>query len=118
MLRASLCIAGAFLAMSLNAQTSGNPIPTVEFHFENLQLQPNRYVITVHPDGSGRFHAEAGEASAAETDASLPSQDQDRPIQLSAAAVQRMFAIARARKFFAIKCEMNGSHVADRKSVV
>jgi hypothetical protein len=83
----------------------------VTFHFDNPQLQPTRYTITLHEDGTGQFHAEAGSIRPDDT-AALPSEGQDRPIQLTATTTQRIFATARAKKFFAMACEAGGDHVA------
>ena len=90
------------------AQTS---TATVVFKFDNPQLQPPKYIITLHEDGSGKFHAEGG-AIKPDDPAALPSEGQDRPIQVTAASTQRIFATARAKKFFAMACEAGGAHVA------
>ena len=76
----------------------------VNFHFENPQAQLARYTIAVHPDGTGHFHSDAS-PTPPENPSDLPSQGLDRPIQVSAAVTQRIFAVARAKKLFAIKCE-------------
>ncbi len=94
------------------AQTPGaSQQPTLEFHYENAQQQPARYTIILHEDGSGRFHAEPGEAPL-DNSSELPNEGQDRAIRITAAPLQRMFAIARAKKFFAIGCETGGPKVA------
>jgi hypothetical protein len=83
----------------------------VTFHFENPQLQPARYTITIHEDGTGHFHAEAGPNNP-DDPAALPSEGQDRPIQVTAPNTQRLFATARAKKFFNIACEAGDAHLA------
>ena len=84
---------------------------TVTFRFENQQLQPPTYVITVHEDGTGHFHADPGHASPDDT-AALPSEGQDRAIQITSPTVERIFEIARAKKYFNITCETGDSHLA------
>ena len=84
---------------------------TVTFHFEDARMQPAKYTITVHEDGTGRFQAEAGPTSPDDT-AALPSEGQDRPIQITAPTTQRIFATARAKKFFAIACDAGDAHLA------
>lgn len=84
---------------------------TVTFHFENPQLQPAKYTITIHEDGTGHFHAEAGPNNPDDI-AALPSEGQDRPIQVRAPTTQRLFAIARAKKFFDVACEAGETHLA------
>lgn len=84
---------------------------TVTFHFEDPRMQPAKYTITIHEDGNGHFVAEAGAANPNDTVA-LPSEGQDRPIQTTAATTQRIFAVARAKKFFNIACEGGDAHLA------
>jgi hypothetical protein len=84
---------------------------TVTFHFENAQLQPSKYAITLHEDGTGHFHADAGPSSPDDT-AALPSEGQDRPIQVTSPTVERVFEIARAKKFFNMACENGDAHLA------
>ena len=107
-------MAAILLCLPMAAQSTRDITPTggtVEFRFENLQLQPARYVIALHEDGTGKFHAEAGDVKPDDT-AALPGEGQDRSIQVTAGATERIFAIARARKFFDIACEAGGDHVA------
>jgi hypothetical protein len=84
---------------------------TVTFHFEDPRMQPAKYTITLHEDGNGRFHAEAGPTSPDDAVA-LPSEGQDRPMQVTAETTGRVFAIARAKKLFNIACENGDAHVA------
>ncbi len=99
------------LAWVLCVAAQAEPPATVTFHFENPQLQPAKYTITLHEDGTGRFQAEAGPTTPDDT-AALPSEGQDRPIQATAATIQHIFAVARAKKFFNIACEGGDAHMA------
>jgi hypothetical protein len=102
-----LAWAALFVAPSAFAQ----PPATVSFHFENPQLQPAKYTITVREDGTGHFNAEAGPSNP-EDIAALPSESQDRGIQVTTDNTQRIFQIARAKKFFNIACEGGDAHLA------
>lgn len=99
------------LAWMLSVGTYGQSPATVTFRFEDQRMQPAKYTITVHEDGTGHFHAEAGSSSPDDT-AALPSQGQDRPIQVTAPTTERIFATARAKKFFAIACDATDVHLA------
>jgi hypothetical protein len=87
------------------------PPATVTFHFEDPRMQPAKYTLTLHEDGTGHFHAE-GAATNPDDVAALPNEGQDRPIQVTAATTERVFAIARAKKFFDIACEGGDAHLA------
>ncbi|MGI8770330.1 MAG: hypothetical protein ACR2JE_02730 [Acidobacteriaceae bacterium] len=70
-----------------------------------------KYVILVHEDGAGHFHADAGEVTPGDI-AALPQEAQDRDVQLSKIATDRIFAIARQKKFFAMDCDSGGANIA------
>jgi hypothetical protein len=95
---------------------SGIPAPaqapaTVSFHFEDQRMQPARYTITLHPDGSGHFHAEPGPNNPDDI-AALPSEGQDRAVQITPATAQHIFEIAKAKKSFNMACEGGDAHLA------
>ena len=81
----------------------------IRFTYENPKLQPPKYVITVAEDGSGHFKSEAGGPT---DDQSLASEPQDRPIHISQAVRESMFATARKHKLFAISCDDGGKNIA------
>jgi hypothetical protein len=110
-MRAAGFVLPAWFALVLCVAVQAQPPATVTFHFEDPRLQPAKYTITVHEDGTGRFHAEAGTTSPDDT-AALPSEGQDRPIQITAPTTERIFATARAKKFFDIACEGGDTHLA------
>ncbi len=63
----------------------------IRFSYENPKLQPPKYVLTVSEDGTGHFRSEGG--GPASTDAeSMPAEPQDRPIHISKALREAMFA--------------------------
>ncbi len=101
---------GVLFSICALAQTAPpEPVaaPSISFHYDNPQQQPSRYTLTLLQDGSGHFHSDAS-AAPQENPSDLPAAGQDRSIQVSAAATQRIFAIARARKLFATNCDSGG----------
>ncbi|HEV2272685.1 MAG TPA: hypothetical protein VGR96_00895 [Acidobacteriaceae bacterium] len=92
----------------------GAPDPSVaqiKFSYENTQLQPARYVLTVGENGSGRYRSEAGSQPPADK-SELPVRGQDREIRISQATREKMFQIAKASRYFAMDCDGGGNHVA------
>jgi hypothetical protein len=93
------------LAIPLSAQQ-------ITFTYENPKLQPAKYIINLNEDGSGRYLSAIGPASAESTEtASTPADAQDRPIHVSKALRDSIFATARKSKFFAA-CEDAGKSIA------
>lgn len=82
----------------------------VRFTYENPKLQPHKYLIVVEEDGSGHFSSEGGATPA--DGASMSSESQDRPIHVSKALRESIFAAARKNRFFAISCDDGGKNIA------
>ena len=72
----------------------------IRFSYENPKLQPPKYVLTVDEDGSGHFRSEGG-GPASNDPRNMPAEPQDRPIHISKALREAMFATARKNKLFA-----------------
>ncbi len=100
-------MAWAVLPFLFNA--NGPPGAQIRFTYENSKLQLQKYVLTVGEDGSGHFHSEGGGPSDGQ---SMSTEPQDRPIHLSKALRDSMFAVARKNKFFAISCDDGGKNIA------
>jgi hypothetical protein len=89
----------------------------IRFTYENPKLEPHKYVLTVGEDGSGHFRSEGagptdGQSMSSEP-LSLPlSLPLDRPIHVSKALRDSMFAAARKNKLFAISCADGGKNIA------
>lgn len=83
----------------------------LRFTYENPQLQPAKYTITVNADGSGQFVSQAGTAISDVPGATVAGP-QDRPIHVSRALREEMFAIARKNRFFAIACDAHVKNIA------
>jgi hypothetical protein len=84
---------------------------TMTFHFEDQRMQPAKYIITLQENGSGHFKAEAGPPNPDDI-AALPSEGQDRAIQITPATTKQAFEIARAKKLFNMACENGDAHLA------
>jgi len=75
-----------------------------QMEFTNAQLTPAHWALKLNPDGSGFFDAEGGKAANG-GEQQIEAGDVHRPVQLSAALTERVFATARAKKLFAYPCE-------------
>ncbi len=89
----------------------GSAVPQIRFTYENPKLQPPKYAVTVGEDGNGHFRSELGGPPAAGGE-SMPTEAQDRPIHISMAVRESMFATARKSKLFAIACDDGGKNIA------
>jgi hypothetical protein len=104
-------LSGVGILFLLSVGCSAQAPATVKFQYENQQLRPPKYAITVHEDGSGQFHADGSPVNP-DDPAALPSEAQDRPIQLTAVTIQHIFKVARDKKFFAMACDSGDAKVA------
>lgn len=86
-------------------------VATLIFKFENPQLQPAKFQITLHPDGTGHFISQVGTAPPSDI-ADLPPEGQERDITVSDGIRKQMFLVAVKEHGFATKCEAGGSKVA------
>jgi hypothetical protein len=77
-----------------------------EMDFTDARQTPAHWVLKLAPDGSGSFDTDGGN-DAHGVDQKIVAGDVHRTIQLSAGLTGRIFATARARKFFAYPCESN-----------
>ncbi len=83
----------------------------ISFTYDNPKLQPPKYVVTVKEDGSGHFRSE-GQGPVSNDPGSVPAGPQDRPIHISKAMREAMFAAARKNKLFAFACDDGGKNIA------
>jgi hypothetical protein len=83
----------------------------IRFIYENPKLEPAKYVVTVGEDGSGHFRSESG-VPVSNDPGNMPAAPQDRPIHISKALREGMFATARKNKLFAIACDDGGKNIA------
>ena len=99
-------------AMALAAASAQVTSAQIRFTYQNSQLQPQRYVVTVQEDGAGSFHSEVGGGSGANEAESTAAVAQDRAIHISKAQREMMFASARKNKLFAFACEDKEKNIA------
>jgi hypothetical protein len=100
-----------FLAAPIGPPLAAQDGAQIRFTYENPKLQPQKYVVTVDEDGTGRFRSEVGAPAKNDPD-NLPAGSQDRPIHISKALREQMFAAARKNKLFAIPCEDREKNIA------
>lgn len=90
---------------------------TITFAFENPQLQPPQYKITVHQDGTARYQSE-GASSATGVDvptsdaAALTLPAADRELRIGDPLLGQLFTLARSHHYFATACEAPKEHTA------
>lgn len=108
-MRAGWQALAALLLAALAPPTLGQAGPVVQVDFSNPGLSPPHWTLTLHPDGSGHFRSERGNAPAESLQISdLPKLDapgQDRDFHLSAPFAERVFQAARNHKWFSEECE-------------
>lgn len=98
---------GFFLALSavlLALPMRGEPGAVFRVDFSNPGLTPSRWTLIVHPDGSGHFHSERGNAPHEDPQV-LDVPNVDRDIQLSGQFAQRVFQAARVHRLSGAECE-------------
>lgn len=78
--------------------------PEFQIEFTNPNLVPSHWILRVHPDGSGHFDSD-GDSNAAQQSGHIVVSEIHRDIQLSPSLTDRIFLVARSRRFFSIPCE-------------
>ena len=94
----------AVLAIGLVLEAHGDPGSVVRVDFSNPQLSPSQWTLTVHPDGSGHFHAEGGNRPDYEKGIAFPASV-DRDVTLSGDYTHRLFEAVHDRRVLEGKCE-------------
>jgi hypothetical protein len=99
-----------FVLLLSAPRLNGQSTAQIRFTYENPKLEPHKYVLVVEEDGSGTYHSEG---SAGSTDGqNMSSGSLDRPIHISKALLESMFAAARKNKFFPKACDDGGKNIA------
>jgi hypothetical protein len=75
-----------------------------EIEFTNAQLVPSHWTLKLTPDGSGQFDADGGHPAPQDANV-IWVAEVHRPVQLSAALTEQVFATAKLHKLFAFPCE-------------
>jgi hypothetical protein len=105
------CFAGWIALGGPILAADGGGSAQIRFTYQNPQLQPPKYVLTVNEDGTGHFRSEGG-GQASTDPGNIPAEPQDRPIRISKAVRESIFAAARKSKLFAIACDDGGKNIA------
>lgn len=99
----SSVLAAALLVFSSLAPAQ-TPQPQITADFQNPSLNPSHWVLTLNPDGSGRFRSERN-PNPPEAAKLIDAPEVDRPIQLAPAFAAHLFEQARAHALFNQPCE-------------
>ncbi len=98
-------------AMGCDGRPGAESTAQIRFTYENPKLQPQKYVLTVWEDGTGRFRSEGGGPAPKDAE-SVVAEPEDRPIHISKELREAMFATARKNKKFAFACEDGAKNIA------
>lgn len=80
------------------------PAAVVQVEYTNAKLVPAHWVLKLNADGSGWFDAEGGEPPS-DAKGQILAGPVHRAVQLTPEFTERVFATARAKKFFAVACD-------------
>ncbi len=111
----SVLLAGCTLSAAAQVQTPA-AIQTatqarIVYTFDNPQLQPARYSITIQENGTGHFVSQPGTQPADSTDDVFPAPI-DREIRLDESLRGELFSYARSHKFFQGACDRGKGNLA------
>jgi hypothetical protein len=81
-----------------------DPSSVVRVDFSNPGLYPSQWTLTVHPDGSGHFHAEGGSRSGNQADMLFPAKV-DRDVTLSGSFTNHVFETVHDPRILSGNCE-------------
>jgi hypothetical protein len=107
-----LVLAIAALGLAARGQAGSVAGPVFQVDYSNPGLSPSHWTLTIHPDGSGHFRTDRGNAvarsepgSAQENRPGKDAPDVDREIQVSAEFAERVFQTAHRHRLFNSRCE-------------
>lgn len=103
LLLSSVLILGQSKPASWSQETASG-VPTIRAEFSNPGLTPASWTLEFHPDGSGHFHSERGNADPGNPKF-IEAVDVDRNIHLGSKFVQHAFQVAHRHKLFHVDCE-------------
>jgi hypothetical protein len=101
-LLAVAALAVAIPAPVLRAKADAGPF--FQMDYSNPGLMPSHWVMTLHPDGSGHFFSERGNAPM-DASAGFQAANVDRDIQVSAEFAGRVFETIHQHKNLNLDCE-------------
>jgi hypothetical protein len=94
----------AMFVVLLAPSALSDPASVVRVDFSNPGLYPSQWTLTVHPDGSGHFHAEGGNRPDGQSATFLPAKV-DRDVNLSGGFTNRVFETVHDRRIMGGDCE-------------
>jgi hypothetical protein len=97
-----LAVAVAMSAPVLRAQAEAGPVFVADY--SNPGLVPSHWVLTIHPDGSGHFFSQRGNAPL-DASAGFQAANVDRDIRVSAEFAGRVFDTVHQQKNLNLDCE-------------
>ncbi|MCU1321354.1 MAG: hypothetical protein JWM43_1003 [Acidobacteriaceae bacterium] len=107
-------ISGMALAQVTPTPSTSGAQATVTYQFDRTGLPVPRFTLVIHEDGTGTYHAEEVERRSADSALQQVSLKViDRPLTVSAETATKVFAAARALKFFDIFCGTKAKNIAD-----
>jgi len=87
-----------------DAQSSNPQAGVFTADFTNPSITPSHWILTLHRDGTGHFHAEGDDASTIKKTA-IEVSDEDRDVRLSKDFTDQVFAVAEQHNWFNKPCE-------------
>jgi|SRR5579875_785587 hypothetical protein len=100
----ALCQAASASIASHPSGPAGPDAPVISVDFSNPALSPSHWTLSIHPDGSGHFRSEMGNAAAG-SGGEMQVPDVNRDVQLSPRFAETAFETAQRHSWFNEKCE-------------
>ena len=97
-------LAMAALALPVWSAGQNAASPVFQAEYTNPGLSPSHWTLTIHPDGSGHFRSERGNASRGEQ-MTMDAPNVDRDVRVSPEFAERAFQTARQHRLFGENCE-------------
>jgi hypothetical protein len=93
----------AAMPQTFEAQSTASQNGVFTAEFTNPSIAPSHWILTLHRDGTGHFHAEGGAADPAKK--TIEVADEDRDVRLSKEFTAQMFTAAEQHNWFNKNCE-------------
>jgi len=103
-IRKAAWLAMAALALPLWSAAQNTATPVFQAEYTNPGLTPSHWTLTIHPDGSGHFRSERGNAPRGEQ-MTVDPPNVDRDVRVSSEFADRVFQTARQHRLFGENCE-------------
>jgi len=88
--------------------------PTITFQFDRTGLSVPRYMLVLHEDGSGTYHAEEVERKSADSAVQqVSSKEIDRTLALSSETTKKIFDMAQSLHHFNLFCGTKAKNIVD-----